>query len=170
MKIAFIGYMGAGKSLWASNLAAKLGLVMIDLDVYLQTHYLDDTISNFIGKKGELAFRKLEKEALKSLAALEGDIVLATGGGTPCYYDNMETLNANFFTVYLNSTIKTLSNRLRTEKQHRPLISHLEDSELDEFIAKHLFERRFFYSQAKVVLNENHHELASILKILPPQV
>ena len=167
MKIAFVGYMGSGKSFWANKLALEIGLQYIDLDSFLEENYLHSSVSDFIRDKGEIMFRKLEKQALLVLCESENDMVLSCGGGTPCYYNNMETLNDNFYTVYLNCTIKTLVSRLSDELSHRPLLNHLDPSELKEFVAKHLFERRIFYSQAKITLNENHFNMESLLKIIP---
>jgi shikimate kinase len=166
MKIAFVGYMGSGKSFCASRLASEIDVPFVDLDSYLEEKYLQSSVSDFIKNKGELAFRKLEKKALQTLSEADNPMVLACGGGTPCYYDNMDVLNSNFHTVYLNCSISTLVSRLTNELRQRPLISHLEVSELKEFVAKHLFERRYYYNQARTVLNENHFDLASMLKIL----
>ena len=99
------------------------------------------------------------------LSETNEDLVLATGGGTPCYYNNMDVLNTSFQTIYLDIPIMNLFDRLVKERDHRPLISHLNDDELMEFIAKHLFERRYFYNMAKTNLYYSNISLESLLKI-----
>jgi len=167
MRVAFVGYMGSGKSFWASKLAEKTGVNKIDLDSFLEKEYLHDSIVNFVKSKGEIKFRKLEKMALEQVCNTKEDAILAVGGGTPCYYNNAETLNESYFTIYLNVSIKTLVARLKESKAERPLISHLKDDELQEFVAKHLFERRAFYTKAHVTLNENEISLENILAAIP---
>ncbi len=159
--------MGSGKSFWASSLAANLGVPYVDLDALLEADYLHESISNFIKKKGEIRFRKLERQALLDVTVNDEPMILATGGGTPCYFNNMDVLNKNFFTVYLNVSIKTIVSRLKNNLEHRPLISHLKEDEITEFVAKHLFERRQFYAQAKLVLTEDQINIETILKALP---
>jgi shikimate kinase len=84
----------------------------------------------------------------------ENDMVISTGGGTPCYFDNHELLNGeNVISIYLKATIDTLYNRLLNGKQKRPLIANLNDNEIKEFIAKHLFDRSFYYNQATYKVN-----------------
>jgi shikimate kinase len=155
MKIALVGYMGSGKSYWAKKLATDLSVWYVDLDQFIETNYIKMSISAFINIAGELKFRQVERQALVEIAQEQKEMVLATGGGTPCYFNNMEVLNNNFTTVYLDSSIAFLYDRLVQEKSSRPLIAHLEDAALKEFIAKHLFERRTFYNQAKISANAN---------------
>lgn len=162
MKIALVGYMGCGKSFWANALASALECDFIDLDRHLEMFFLNEKIANFIPSKGEIAFRKQENMALKSLVDAKNSFVLATGGGSPCYFNNMEMLNDNFKTIYLNVSITTLVKRLENEKLNRPLIAHIKTEDLHEFVAKHLFERRNFYAQAHVVLNENDTTLENL--------
>lgn len=166
MKIAFVGYMASGKSLWANCLADKLDVDCIDLDVFLETNFLHQSIAKFISEKGELAFRKLEKKALHEICMRQDDLILACGGGTPCYYNNMDLLNQFFFTVFLNPSISVLVNRLKAQQNTRPLLSHLQTDELPEFVAKHLFERRHFYAQADAQLQKDAIELDDILALI----
>jgi shikimate kinase len=158
-RIALIGYMGSGKSHWANILAAHYNLPAIDMDEQLETHDLGMSIAAFVSRFGELAFRKKEHSRLHQLADQQTRFILATGGGTPCYFTNMEVLNRSFTTVYLKSTIAELYERIKDEKAKRPLISHVPDDALKEFIAKHLFERNVFYSQAHL-----HLETAGLTK------
>lgn len=166
MKISIIGYMAAGKSFLGAQLAKQLNVKFIDLDHNLEQNHLQMPISDFISKKGELSFRKIEREVLQNIIDKNDEYVLATGGGTPCYYDNMTLLNDSTTTLFLNTSIKTISERLIANRSDRPLVNHLQDDEINEFVAKHIFERRLFYSKAKLVLNEEHHFVNDILKLL----
>jgi shikimate kinase len=165
MRVALVGYMGSGKSFWGKKLAQRLKVPFVDLDEEIEKE-LQDTIYSFISSKGELAFRKMERESLHRLTKSAGNMVLATGGGTPCYYDNMEVLNASYKTIYLDCSIQELVERLEGEKEHRPIISHLEDGELKEFIAKHLFERRLFYHQAHHRIKTSNLQLKDVVELV----
>lgn len=166
MKISLIGYMASGKSFLGAQLAKQLNVKFIDLDLNLEQNHLQMPISDFLAKKGELPFRKIEREALQNIIGKNDEFVLATGGGTPCYYDNMTLLDEMTTTLFLNTSIKTISKRLIANRSGRPLVSHLQDSEINEFVAKHIFERRLFYGKAKLILNEEHHSVQDILKLL----
>ncbi len=167
MKIALIGYMGAGKSSVAQILSKKMKLDFIDLDYEIEK-YTGYTITETIFNKGELYFRKLEREILKQVLTKD-NFVVSTGGGTPCYYDNMDLLNANSASIYINVSIPTLYGRLEADKDARPLIAHLEGDALKEFIAKHLFERRDFYEKAIFTVKadgKSAEELSEEIRIL----
>lgn len=153
MKIVLLGYMGSGKSTVGRLLAQKLGSSFIDLDVYIEDR-LGKNISGIFEDHGEIFFRKKEHEFLKEILEKEENLVLSLGGGTPCYSNNMELVleyTPNVF--YLRLSIAKLAERLKSEKDHRPLIRHLPDIELPEFIGKHLFERSPFYNQATYILD-----------------
>lgn len=165
MKIALIGYMGSGKSFLMSELESLLPLKAIDLDEYLENHFLQQKIADFISAQGELKFRKAEKKALEEISKLD-NIILATGGGTPCYYNNLDLLNEHFSTFFLDVPIAILAERLKSEKNHRPLISHVDDENLNEFIAKHLFERRIFYTQAAYTLKHPDISAQKIITLI----
>ena len=149
MKIVLVGYMGSGKSTVGKLLAEKLNSNFIDLDDYLEAAE-QKAISQIFEEKGEIYFRKKEYFYLKEILDSKDSFVLSTGGGTPCYGENMDaiiTATPNVF--YLNVSITGLVDRLASEKEERPLIADIPDEELPEFIGKHLFERSFYYSQAK---------------------
>ena len=153
MKIVLLGYMSSGKSSAGKLLARQLQYKFIDLDQYI-SEQTQMSISNIFAKKGELFFRKLEHKCLKEVLNRSKDeqIIIALGGGTPCYYNNMDIINEkdNVTSIYLKVNIENLFNRLWREKENRPLIAHYSDKEgLEEFIRKHLFERQFYYLQAK---------------------
>lgn len=148
MNIVLLGYMGCGKSTIGRRLAERLKLRFFDLDELIEAQE-GQQISELFASKGELYFRKTEAEVLRSFIAENDNFVLALGGGTPCYANNMDfLLEQHLKTVYLKAQLKTLVERLRDQKEQRPLISSLNESELTEFIAKHLFERRYYYEKA----------------------
>lgn len=146
MKISLIGYMGSGKSTVGKQLASDLNLPWIDLDKQIEAAS-GYTITETILNKGELFFRKLEREQLL-LTLKEDQFVMSTGGGTPCYYDNIEEMNKHSLTVYLDYSVPELYELLEGNQADRPLIAHLEGDSLREYIGKHLFERAGFYDKA----------------------
>ncbi len=148
--VFFLGYMGCGKSSRAKQLARWLDWPYCDLDKYIEQQ-AGISIPQFVTEKGELAFRKFEHQALiNSLKTFKG--VMALGGGTPCYYNHAQWLTEIGFCVYLKASPKELFYSLKDHKSQRPLIAHLQENELLEFIAKHLFERQSFYDQAQLHL------------------
>lgn len=164
MKISLLGYMGAGKSTLGRELAAKLGLPFKDLDLLIADRY-QASVSELILHKGELFFRQAEREILQEVLN-EPNFVLALGGGTPCYYDNMDLLNRKSLTVYLERSIADLYTTLAEDRVNRPLIAHLAEGDLKEFIAKHLFERREFYEKASFKIKQEQKELSARLEYL----
>lgn len=158
MKISLLGYMGAGKSTLAQRLALDLDLPLRDLDQLIEQRE-GETVAELIFNRGEIYFRKLERQVLEEVL-LEDSFVLALGGGTPCYYDNMKLINKFSVSVYLEASIAQLYQVLSADRRERPLIAHLADDDLKEFIAKHLFERRDYYEQAilKVRAKQNSTE------------
>lgn len=148
MNIVLLGYMGSGKSTVGKHLAEELSMEFIDLDSFIETS-LKESISSIFKRKGEIYFRKKETELLQKALSEHNNMVLSVGGGTPCYGSNMDVLLAatpNVF--YLKCSIPTLSKRLIQGKERRPLIAHLKNEEIPEFIGKHLFERSPFYAKA----------------------
>ena len=148
MIISLIGYMGCGKSHISKVLSEKLKLKIIDLDreIILKNN---STVSEIFENRGEIYFRKEEHQMLKKFLNEEKDCILSLGGGTPAYYDNMQMITEYTESIYLRASVPTLVTRLLKQKQKRPLIARIPDSDLPEFIAKHLFERQTYYGQAK---------------------
>ena len=147
--------MASGKTTIGKSLSKKLGYKFMDLDDYI-VEKEGNTVNEIFKSKGEIYFRKKESLLLNEIVQNNDKLVLSLGGGTPCYGDNMNLMlgNTNAKTIYLKATIKTLSKRLRIEKNKRPLISHLESEELlTEFIGKHMFERSQYYSQANITVS-----------------
>ena len=148
-KVVLIGYMGSGKSVISAMLAQKTGIEFVELDEYIEKK-CGMQVATIFETKGELYFRKIERELfLEFLQDSSRELIISTGGGTPCYYNNHELLHADgVVSIYLRASIDTLTQRLDKEKYSRPLLAHLSTEELHEFIAKHLFDRSFYYNQA----------------------
>ncbi len=166
MKIVLIGYMGSGKSSVGEKLAAVLGFPFKDLDSVIEKQE-GCNITEIFSKKGEIYFRKIENAVLKKTLSKTGNLVLATGGGTPCYADSMSFMaeQENVVTVYLKTPLDVLSKRLFHEKSKRPLVAHLKsEEELNDFIRKHLFERAFYYNQANVIIENGSENIADTVE------
>ena len=158
MIITLLGYMASGKSKIGSELASKLGYRFLDLDDYIEGRQ-GSTISDIFSEKGEIYFRRLESEYLGEILEQKMGMVLALGGGTPCYGQNMDILlnRGDVITIYLKASPETLVNRLENEPDKRPLISHLNTrDDLLEFVSKHLFERSAFYNRASLTVITDH--------------
>ena len=150
MKIFLIGFMGCGKTTTGKKLAAKLGYPFFDLDHQIEAE-LGKTIAAYFNEYGEAAFRQLENTKIKTFD-YPGNAVIATGGGTPCYFDNMDWMNANGLTVYINMNAQALAKRLEKGKAKRPLLSGLDSPGLISFIEQKLEDRNPFYTQAKLIV------------------
>lgn len=146
MRISLLGYMGAGKSALGKLLAQDLSLPFYDLDEEISRRE-GRSVAEIIFNQGELFFRQRERMVLTELLPRES-YVLALGGGTPCYYDNMALINDHSVSFYLQRSVSSLLGQLRGQQKERPLIAHLNEEDLQEFIAKHLFERRDYYEEA----------------------
>ncbi len=164
-KIFLTGYMGSGKSSSGKTLASQLGYKFIDLDKFIEQEY-KMTIPEIFSSKGEKEFRAMEHNALKKVIEME-NIVVACGGGTPCYYSNMELMNNNGTTVYLKMSADSLVNRLLNAKEKRPLIVNKDEKQLREFVTRQLEKREDTYHQAQFTVKAkdlNVEELASFVK------
>ena len=155
MKVFLIGYMGCGKSTVGRKLAEKLKLDYIDFDKHIEKERRK-TISEIFDDEGEEKFRILEHEYLKKLFKKE-NVVIALGGGTPCFHDNIQLINKNGISVYLKMSSDTLLTRLSKEKNKRPLICDLNDVDLKNFIETHLKKRKAFYQKANHIIQSDHH-------------
>jgi shikimate kinase len=152
VKIVLVGYMGSGKTTIGKLLAKELEISFLDLDEVIEDG-LGDSISNIFMDKGEIFFRKKEHDHLHEVLSKKNNFVLSTGGGTPCYSKNMETMLALADHVfYLKISIPELVKRLIKEKEHRPLIKNIDEGDLSEFIGKHLFERNNFYLKSNHII------------------
>ena len=154
MKYFLVGYMACGKSRRGRLMAESLGVRFIDLDGYIERREMR-TISQIFAVDGENVFRKLEQRYLHEVCELYGDFVMATGGGTPCFFDNMKYMNGQGKTIFLNTDIDIIVSRLLKAKFRRPLISKLNGNDVYKYVEKHLQERMPFYMQAQTI--ENSH-------------
>lgn len=159
IRIFLTGYMSAGKTTLGKALARKLNLPFIDLDWYIEERF-HKTVGELFVERGETGFRELEKNMLHEVGAFE-DVVISTGGGAPCFFDNMEFMNRNGMTVFLDVHPDVLFRRLSMAKQQRPILQGKQDEELKEFIVRALEKRIPFYSQAKYVLDARELESRS---------
>lgn len=156
IRIFLTGYMGAGKTTLGKAFARKLNLPFVDLDWYMEERF-HKTVSELFAERGEAGFRELEKNMLHEVGAFE-NVVISTGGGAPCFFDNMDFMNRNGKTVFLNVHPDVLFRRLRMAKQQRPILQNKQDDELKEFIVSALEKRAPFYRQAQYVFNADELE------------
>ncbi len=163
MKIILLGYMASGKSTISKLLAKKLQMDAIDLDDYI-VEKEGLSIRDIFKTKGEIYFRVQENKYLLELLENKNSFVLALGGGTPCYANNMNLMVKMSNTIYLKANLNTLFDRLRNEKENRPMISLLNDEKLKEFIAKHLFERAPYYEQASHIISIDNQTVATLVE------
>lgn len=156
IRIFLVGYMGAGKTTLGKALSKELGLPFIDLDWYIEERF-HKTIQALFSERGEEKFRELEKQMLREVGEFE-NVVISTGGGTPCFFDNMDFMNEKGITVFLNVRPETLFRRLRVAKMQRPLLRGKSDGEIMAFIVDTLEQRRLCYSKAIYTFNANKLE------------
>ena len=126
--IFLIGYMGSGKTTLGKALSNRLGIQFIDLDIYIEGRFMQTVRQLFI-ERGEEGFRKIERNMLHEIAEID-NVIIACGGGTPCYSDNMEYMNRKGQTIFLQTSLQRLYTRLARNREKRPLIMHLNDHEL----------------------------------------
>jgi shikimate kinase len=169
-KIILLGYMGCGKSTIAQNLSKITNIPFLDLDNCIEKK-ANLSINEIFEQFGEIHFRKLEHEMFLELLQSSENSIIGLGGGTPCYANNHELLKREDVTsIYLKASIDTLYNRLIHNKSKRPLIANMNEEEMREFIAKHLFDRSYYYhhAQHKVSVDDKAVEetVQDILEIL----
>lgn len=150
MRIFLIGYMGAGKSTVGKQLARELNVPWFDLDAVI-TENEEQTIQEIFDKNGESGFRGAERNYLQKIVEAQPNMVLSTGGGTPCFYDNMHFMQQNGTVVYLEMDPGTLAHRLKNSKASRPLIRQIPEDQLKIHIRNHLEERIAIYNDAHIV-------------------
>tara|TARA_B100000780_G_C20873605_1_gene347470 strand:+ start:23 stop:535 length:513 start_codon:yes stop_codon:yes gene_type:complete len=169
MNIVLLGYMGCGKTTVGLRLSKLINKQFFDLDQFIEKKY-DQKIYDIFLTKGEIYFRKIESECLKILMSKYDNVIISLGGGTPCYSNNLDIIN-NSKTFYLKYSILKLSNRLLKINSKRPMLSEINDlPKMKDFVAKHLFERNYYYNHASKVIecdlkdqDEIAYEIATIL-------
>ena len=152
-RIILIGYMGAGKTTVGKALAKELHMPFYDLDWYIESR-MHKTVKAIFDERGEAGFRKIEHNMLHEVAEFE-DIIISCGGGTPCFFDNIDYMNRQGETVYLKATPEVLYGHLKMGKTIRPLLLNKTADEVQVFIREQLAQREPYYSKAKYVLDVN---------------
>ncbi|WP_338378735.1 shikimate kinase [uncultured Flavobacterium sp.] len=164
MKIVLVGYMGVGKTSLAKKIAKKVGISCYDLDAVIEKSE-NSTVELIFKNKGEVYFRNVEHQLFKDFLEKEEDFILSLGGGTPCYANNHLLLQRDdVVSVYLKASITTLVTKLKDKRDKRPLIKDLSQEDLHEYIAKHLFDRSFYYQNAKSTVNVDGKKKKEIVK------
>jgi shikimate kinase len=150
-RIFLIGYMGAGKTTVGKALAKRMNLSFVDLDTHLEARY-HKTIARLFEEKTENGFREIERRMLHEVALFE-DVLISTGGGAPCFFDNMAFMNAVGQTVYLKVSPGELAKRLALPKHTRPVLNGRCGEELYNFVSQSLEQRSVYYMQASIVFD-----------------
>ncbi|MBL7973254.1 MAG: shikimate kinase [Prolixibacteraceae bacterium] len=164
MRIFLIGFMGCGKSTLGRALASEFKLTFVDLDHFLEEKFFR-TIPQIFAEEGEEGFRMKERKALEEVACFD-DVIVATGGGAPCFFDNMELMNDSGFCIFLDVEIDSLVKRLLHAKTERPLIKGKSPEELRIFIEGMLAKRRPFYERARYVLRGNEIPVRQVVDLI----
>lgn len=151
IRVIIIGFMGAGKTTVGKALAAELGVTFYDLDWYITMRY-HRTVPELFAERGEEGFRDLERRMLHEVAEFE-NVVVSCGGGTPCFYDNMDYMNSLADTVYLKAEPEVLAMHLKMGKGKRPLIEGKSHEELEEYVRETVSARESYYNKAKYTLD-----------------
>lgn len=146
--------MGVGKTTVGKKLARLLDIGFVDLDKFIESKY-HKTVPELFAERGESEFRLIEQKSLIEASEIE-NVVISTGGGTPCFFENIQLMNQTGITVYIHAEPEELKARLRASKTIRPIVSGKTGEDLTLFIARHLKERERFYNQAQVIYKTDH--------------
>jgi shikimate kinase len=163
--VILLGYMGSGKTSIGKILAKKNNCEFIDLDKVIEKKY-NSSVSKIFSDLGELEFRKIEKQMLNEILNYDRKFILSLGGGTPCYFNNMDMILSKSNNVfYIKVPTNTLSNRLFLRKKKRPIISNIQSIEkMNEFVSKHIFERMPFYEKSNYVIESSRNDKELVVK------
>ena len=162
--VFLIGFMGCGKSFWGMRLATELQCPFVDLDGVI-CEMVGLSIPEIFAQHGESGFRKLERDALRQFSP-GSPAVIATGGGTPCFFDNLDWMNQHGTSIYLQVSAEKLAQRLQNDAATRPLLSNINPLDLQAFITSKLEERAPFYLQASAILTDDQGDYARTLSQL----
>ena len=163
-KIFLIGMMGSGKSYWAKKMAKWNKCVGYDLDALIEMNE-EKTIAEIFNEDGEDYFRKVEAKILRWFKEKK-KFIIATGGGTPCFQENMHWMKKEGIVIWLDESLEVLVKRISPEKNQRPLIANLSDTQIASFIEDKLVERHAFYGQAHYRLTSNQISEAGLKKLM----
>ena len=164
MKIFLVGFMGSGKTTIGRCLAERIGFDFVDTDHFIEMQQ-GMTVSELFARHGEDAFRKMEHNLLLEIQQLDYTVV-STGGGMPCYGNNMDIMRSCGKVVYLKTPPQTLTRRLLCSPNERPLIEGKTEKELEQYIVEKLNEREHFYSRAHIVVENEHLSMEELLQAL----
>ena len=164
MRIYLIGYMGSGKTTIGKKLATRLGFLFIDLDRLIENKYRI-SIPDIFNRYDEDAFRMIEHQSLQETFTYS-NAVISTGGGTPCFYNNMELINQHGFSVYIQMHKKSLYDRLLNSKKKRPLLADKSAEEIMDHINKQLAEREPYYQQSKLSVKGESMEIKTLVDLI----
>lgn len=171
MQIFLIGFMGSGKNYWAEKLSHEMNIPWFDLDSEIEKRQ-GQRIRDIFSDRGEGFFRRLEADVLRSVSRNRHKVgsgyssIVATGGGAPCFHDNMDWMNQHGITVWLNPSVEELEARLSPERAHRPLLQNLDDDKLKEFIKSKIDERQEFYSKAKLEIKNTNIAVPAFINLI----
>ncbi len=160
MRIYLLGYMGSGKSTVGEKLARALGVPWIDLDAEIESKY-KISIAGFFSKYGETAFREVEHKTLSDIT-LKPAAVISTGGGAPCFHNNMELMNASGITIYLEVSPEIILSRIGPHAHKRPLFRQMIGDNILEKIATHLRTREKYYRQAQMTVDGTEPDIEAL--------
>ena len=163
-RIYIVGYMGAGKTTAARRLAQRLGWEVVDTDALFEEKY-KISVNDFFNKYDEALYRKLESEVLKATENLE-NVVVSTGGGTACYFDNMEWMNQHGLTVFMHISPKAAVDRVIHSRHKRPLVEGKSEEELTEFVNKHYASRMPFYEKARITVKSEDLDVDGMMNTI----
>jgi len=167
-KIFLIGFMGSGKSTAGRRLASYLKWSFVDLDEKIENTE-GMKIPAIFSQKGESLFREMESKALRELQP-ESHVVISTGGGTPCFSNNMEFMLESGLTIYLKMTPSSLKRRLVRSSEGRPLLKDIDRRDLEGFIAAKLAEREKWYSRAEIITDGLNTDLSYLLSLIKKRI
>jgi shikimate kinase len=165
MRIFLIGFMGSGKTHWGTRMSEKLQVPFYDLDAVIVNNE-GMSISEIFSIKGEEYFRYMEKQTLEDLVTREENFVLSAGGGTPCFFNNIEFMKRNGKVLWLNTSLEILNQRLLREKISRPLLRGITEAGLRAYIIRKLSERKMYYEQADLMVHEETVELEKLVTLI----
>lgn len=165
MKIFLIGFMGSGKTHWGLQLSKKLDLPFFDLDSVIVKKE-GATVADIFSEKGEEYFRTREMETLEAITTEQERFILSCGGGTPCFFNNIEFMKKHGKVVWLNTSVDVLLQRLGKDRSSRPLLAGVSDEELRRHIIRKLSERRMYYQQADVAVSEENTTIDELIRLL----
>ncbi|MBE0646163.1 MAG: shikimate kinase [Bacteroidales bacterium] len=164
MRVYLIGFMASGKSWLGKELAEASGLDFIDIDDLFEERYRI-TILDFFNKYGEDLFRTFERELLKETMVLD-NVIVATGGGVPCYLDNMDMILQAGISIYLRVSVPDLMTRIKGIKKKRPLLKNVETTQLEQYVREMLVNREPYYLKADFVFDGPEYPVEEILRIM----